>query len=276
MKEIVVLYSGGTDSTCTAALMAERFDKVHLLTFDRFGLFSVTNSKVNVKRLKDKFGENKFTHKIINVDRLFKKVSYSKYLYNFIKYRFLLLSTCGLCKLAMHIRSLIYCLENNINQVCDGANKNMPLFPAQMIEVINEIKNMYSRYGISYSIPVFEFNQPKNIGYLDRINPKILQLQVFEHKSDYKNPTAGEILFKMGIFPAKNVKGTKIDRQMQARCFQLILFNIFVLWYYLPTNKLGRYKEMCVNFYKEKMQYFENLIDEYLKKAEKSRLSRLL
>ena len=111
-EEIVVLFSGGTDSTLTAALMAEEFRKVYLITYDRFGLFSITNPKINVEKLKNKFGDNKFTHKVIRLDRLFKFVSYERYLRNFIRYRFFLLSTCGLCKLAMHIRTVIFCLNN--------------------------------------------------------------------------------------------------------------------------------------------------------------------
>lgn len=276
MKEVVVIYSGGTDSTCAAALMAERYDKVHLLTYERFGLFSITNSKVNVRRLKDKFGEDKFTHQIINVDRLFKKVAYARYLHNLMKYRFFSLSACGQCKFTFHIRSLIYCLENNIAQVCDGVDKSMYLFPSHMPEVISEIKKMYSRYKITYTAPVFGFEPAKNIGYLDKLNLEILKRQTSQPESNSLNPTTGEMLFKMGIFPAKNLKGTKLDQQMQARCFQFILFYIFALWYYLPTHPYQRYKQECLDFYKEKIQYFEGLIDEYLKKGEKSRLSSLL
>lgn len=276
MKEIVVLYSGGTDSTCAAALIAEGFDKVHLLTYRSFGFSSIANTKVNVKRLKDKFGEDKFVHKIIDVEKIFKNIAYSKYFYNLIKYKFFLLTTCGFCKLAFHIRSLIYCLENNIKHICDGVDKNLSLFPTHIPDVKDEISNMYSRYGITYIAPVYELKQPRNIGYLSKLNLELLDLQTSDNESEAKGSTTGEILYKMGILPVENVKGTKMDRKMQYRCFQFILFYIFARWYYLPTYGYQRYKEMCLNFYKEKMQYFEGLIDEYLKKPEIARLSRLL
>jgi len=280
MKEVVVLYSGGTDSTCAAALMAERFDKVHLLTFARFGVFSIDNSAVNVKKLKDKFGENKFVHKIINIDRLFRESAYSKYLENLRKYNFFLLFTCGLCKLTMHIRALVYCLENNIAYVCDGANKSMADYQEQMQVIINEFKKMYSKYGIIYDTPVFESDYPENIAYAGKIQPGIIKLpgnnNFSQRNTSAKNTTTGEILQKMGIFKEKNIKGTKEDRHMQGRCFQLVLFNIFALWYYLSNHSLEEYRATAKNFIRDKIEYFDGSIREYLEKKDKSRLIKLL
>ena len=53
-NETATLFSGGTDSTLTAALMADKFDKIHLITYDRFAFSSVMNPMVNVKKLRDK------------------------------------------------------------------------------------------------------------------------------------------------------------------------------------------------------------------------------
>ena len=276
MKKIAVLYSGGTDSTCAVTLLLKKFDKVHLLTYKRFGLFCINNIEANVKKLKDKFGLDKFVYKVINVDKLFKHVSYAKYYYNLKKHGFFLLSTCGLCKLAMHIRTLIYCLENSIEYVCDGANKNAKYFPAQMPEVINEIKNMYARYGIVYLTPVFDFDEPKGTNWVDKLGLEKLQLKKIEKKGKNSIITSGKILFKMNFFPAENIKGTKIDHQMQARCFQLILFNIFLYWYYLPKYGFLKYKETANSFYKEKIEYFNSLLKEYMEEKHGSKLYRFL
>ena len=107
MKEIAVLYSGGTDSTCAAVLMLEQFECLHLLTYERFGLFHTENIGTNVKALREKFGEQRIKHIFINIDKLFKEVSYAKYWQTLINFGFLMLTTCGLCKLAMHIRTVI-------------------------------------------------------------------------------------------------------------------------------------------------------------------------
>lgn len=275
-KEIAVLYSGGTDSTCAVVLIHNEYDKIHLLTYQRFGLFSIKNTETNVIRLKEKFGADRFLHKIINIDKLFKVVSYDSYWYYFKKYRFFLLSTCGLCKLAMHIRTVLYCLENKVEYVCDGANKYSGggYFPAQMPEIVNEIKKFYARYGITYIVPVFELRQPEDIDWISKLGLK--ELLNSSSEKDEKEVTTGQILHRIGFFPSENVKGTSIDRAMQARCFQLILFNIFLYWYYLPKYGPKKYRENVLNFYKEKIEYFDGLVQEYIRRGENSRLYKLI
>ncbi|MDD5281762.1 MAG: hypothetical protein PHC37_02375 [Candidatus Omnitrophica bacterium] len=279
-KETALLYSGGTDSTLTACLAAKQFDKVHLITYRRFGLFSITNPLINVKKLKDKFGEDKFTHTTISIDKLFKKVSYENFLANLIKYRLSLLSTCGLCKLTMHIRTIIYCLRNNITYACDGANQGMYFFPDQMDGVINETKKMYLNFGINYFNPVFEFEGPQDIDFSDRLH--LERLPVFQseennlHAAGWKEKTTGYKLYSLGLMPSENVKGSKLDRQMQPRCFQFILFNIWLHWYYLNSHTYEEYKELSLIFFKDKIATFTKLIAEYLEKGKKGRLSNLL
>lgn len=276
-NETALLYSGGTDSTLAAALVAEKFDKIHLITYKRFGLFSVTNPLINARKLKNKFSENKFTHTIIPVDKLFKNVSYENFLVNFIKYRFFLLSTCGLCKLAMHIRTLIYCLENHVSFVCDGANQGMYLFPDQMDNVIEETKKMYAYFGIDYFNPVFNFEGPQDIDFADRLHFDRIALLKEENDPSYyekKKKTTSYRLYELGLIPAENVKGTKLDRQMQPRCFQFILFNIWLHWYYLSDRNYQEYKDATLKFFKEKITTFIKLTSEYLEKQEKSRIYR--
>jgi hypothetical protein len=274
MKELAVLYSGGTDSTCAAALMARDFDRVHLLTYSRFGVFSVEHARVNVQKLKDKFGEEKFIHRIINIDKLFNAVSYSRYIPTLAKHGLFLLTTCGLCKLTMHIRTLVYCLDNDVGYVCDGANKNMDHASDQIRGFIGELKALYRGHGIEYAVPVYELDHPDDIGWFDKLGMERLPGVEREKKSG--GVTTGEELFRMGLFPQKNMKGTKEDRQMQARCFQLVLANIFANWVYIPKHGLEKYKDECVKLYKEKIEYFDGLIREYARKSAKSRLYRLV
>jgi predicted subunit of tRNA(5-methylaminomethyl-2-thiouridylate) methyltransferase len=274
MKEIAVLYSGGTDSTCAAALAADGFERIHLLTYSRFGVFCAKNTELNVSKLRDKFGKDKFIHRVMNIDRLFKEMSYSGYMPALVKHGFFLLTTCGLCKLAMHMRTLAYCLDNKISYVCDGANKNMDYSPDQMRELTVELKALYARYNIEYTVPVYEFSHPDDIGWLDKLG--VSGLMERKEKKEDGAVTTGEQLFKMGIFPSKNMKGTREDRRMQARCFQLVLSNIFAHWLYIPDHGLEKYKKKCVEFYKEKIAYFNGLIVEYVRDKSKSRFYRLI
>jgi len=280
-KEVVVLFSGGTDSTLTAALMAEEFEKVHLVTYDRFGFFSTDNTELNFQKLEEKFGKDKFIHRIVKIDKLSKYVFYERYFRNFIKYRFFLLSTCGLCKLAMHIRTVAFCLENKIANVCDGANQGMRLFPAQMKRVIEETKKMYVNFGINYMNPVFDFEGPQDLEFTDRLRlERVLPSQNKEEADDSsleeKKMTTGCKLFELGLMPSENVKGTKLDRKMQPRCFQFILFNIFILWYYMHNRTYEQYEEATFKFYKDKISLFTKLLKEYTEKGPKSKIFKLV
>jgi len=256
MREIAVLYSGGTDSTCAAVLMLKEFDVIHLLTFQRFGIFHVENAFANVEKIKDRFPGKKIIHKVINIDKLFKEISYSGYAYYFKKYGFFMLTTCGLCKLTMHIRALIYCRENNIPHVCDGANKMAGggNFPLQMLEVISQLRQVYARYKITYLTPVFDFEEPQEIGWMDKLG----LIQKAENQGEMPKNTSGKLLFDFNFFSEENIKGSKEDRKMQPRCFQLVLFNLFLYWYFLPRYGQSKYKKMAVDFYKEKIGEFSD------------------
>ncbi len=266
MEEIAVLYSGGTDSTCAAALMLREFDRVRLLTYRRFGLFSINNIKKNVTLLKEKFGKNKITHTVIKFDMLFKYLSYSNYFHYLKRYNFFLLSTCGLCKLSMHIRTLIYCLENNIKYVCDGSTRysGNNYYPAQMTKVLDEIKAMYKQYNIEFLTPVYDFDEPDNIEWFDKLGLRKIRILNLNNGQGRVNKTAGEVLFDMKIFSQKNVKGTIFDKKMQARCFQLILFNLFLYWYYLPIYGEQKYIDTAHKFFKEKIKDSNSFVEKYL------------
>lgn len=277
--KIVVLFSGGTDSLLTSALMAEKFKEVYLNTYHRFGFSSTENSGVNVRRLKERYGDSRFIHRIIKVDKLTKYVFNERYLRNLSKHGFFMLSNCGLCKLAMHIRTVIFCLDNHIGNVCDGANQNMRLFPDQMKNVLKELGRMYARFEINYTNPVFELEYPQGLDYADRLHLERV-LPPEGEKNDFdaekKKKTAGYKLFEMGLMPSENVKGTDLDRKMQPRCFQFILSNIFINGYYLCDHTYEEYEKATVEFQKEKIDFFIKLLDEYAQKGKKSRLARLI
>ena len=269
-NKMAVLFSGGTDSTLAAALAAETHEKVHLVTYDRFGLFDTeSNTGRAARTLIDRLGSQKIVHDIVRYDALFKYTSYENYLSNLMRYRFFLLSTCGLCKLAMHVRTIVYCLDNDIGHASDGANKGMDLFPAQMENVLAEIRGLYKEFGITYTNPVFNYEPPEEGEFLEKQNLALVKPD-FEsdpgaEKPVDKSKTTGYRLQKMRLAPAENVKGTAYDRQRQPRCFQFILFNVFAKKYYLASHSMDEYREDTLTFYKSKIESCRRLLTGYVR-----------
>ncbi|MFC1889582.1 hypothetical protein ACFL4G_07480, partial [Thermodesulfobacteriota bacterium] len=169
MKKVAVKYSGGTDSTAATVMVAEAFDKVHLVTYRHSGIRHINNSTHHLSRLRELYGEDKFEHVIIDMDRLFKEVTFSRYVKNIRRYGFFNLTTCGLCKLAMHVRTILYCLDEGIDHVVDGANINSSHFPAQMKEVIDELRLLYAEFGITFTNPVYDYAFPDDIDWLHKM-----------------------------------------------------------------------------------------------------------
>lgn len=275
--ECVLLFSGGTDSTLAAALQQERFSKVHLVTYDRFGLASVENTKVNAEMLRNKYGPERFEHHIINIDPLFKFISYEDYFSNLRKHGLLLLSTCGLCKLAMHVRTVQFCIERGIKHVSDGANRGMIMFPDQTQEVIAELAAMYRAFGIEYSNPVFQHAAPAEGSFIKFENLNLLKnisgdaegtIGAVEAKEPEK--TTGWELYKKGLAPLPNVKGTAYDRKRQPRCFQFVLFKIMVNKYYLQTCTFEEYSLKSAAFFKDKITKMTGLLLSGNKKLKKT------
>lgn len=263
--DMVVLFSGGTDSTLAAALSAEKHGRIRLVTYDRFGLFDTEeNTRRAARVLQSRYGPERVTHEVLRYDALFKHISYENYLMNLLKHRFFLLSTCGLCKLAMHVRTIVYCLDTGARHACDGANKGMELFPAQMDCVLAEIRGLYARFGIDYANPVFDYAPPEEGDFLEKENLALVK-PLASAPSVAKEKTTGYALKRLKLSPEENVKGTAYDRARQPRCFQFILFNVFAKKYYLASHSMEEYRADTLEFFKGKIESIGTLLEEYRK-----------
>jgi hypothetical protein len=279
LDRVVVLFSGGTDSMLTAALAAERFDEVFLVTYHRLGLSGTENSARGAEALANKYGAHRIHHEIIDISKLFKHVSYERYLHNLRKHKLFLLSTCGLCKLSMHIRTLIYCEDHGIEHVCDGANKGMNLFPAQMVGVLELMKELYADFGISYTNPVYDYEPPADKSLVDREGMGVLKTSLApapEPAAESRSKTTGFALMEKGLAPNENVKGSKYDRERQPRCFQFTLFNIFAVKHYLGTDSEEGYREKTAEFMGDKIEGMRGLLEDYRESKEISKLGKLV
>lgn len=148
------MYTGGLDTTLAAYLLAEKFDKVHLLTFDFKSNLFINFSKKNVETLKNIF-KKKIIHRIINIDNLI-FIIHKNFFNQIIKYKSPFIYELG-CRFAINIAALNYCLKNQIKFVGDGTSIEQNHWPEQGKEYINYVNTFFLQNGISYLTPVYNF-----------------------------------------------------------------------------------------------------------------------
>jgi hypothetical protein len=274
-RQVAVLYSGGTDSTLVACQAAEAFGTVHLLTYQRLGMFALEHSERNVAALKERYGTDRIVRPPrYTVDKLFRHVSYEHFLPDLLRFRGQLLTTCGLCKLAMHLRTLAYCVENDVGTVWDGANKHMTIFPMQMAPVLDRLRQLYASAGIRYENPVFDYDDDQGIdfgSFLWGLSPE--RGQVTEGS---QARTTGRELYERGLLPQPDVKGTAYDKTIQGRCYQFALFNLWARWYALERYDMDEYRRRSERYYGVKLDRCQAMVDEFLANPSRSCLGRLV
>nr|MBU1328930.1 hypothetical protein [Candidatus Omnitrophota bacterium] len=229
-QEISLMFSGGVDSTIAAINLSKRYHKVHLLTYcNGHGHYHMEKSKKRAEELKDKFGDS-FIHNSISIEGLFKKMVLDTLLEDYNEYKSGLIWCMG-CKMTMHTRSIVYNLENNVKFMADGSSQDTSEMVEQMIVSISMINMFYKKYGIDYSVPVYEQSR------------------------DEKRKILKELRFNMGI-PIK-------DRYLgiQPKC---IPGEIYYLPYLLFNKALEHEEMLVVKFIEQKQKNAEQYIKEYL------------
>ena len=191
LPKACVQYSGGTDSTYVAYLASLEFEKVHLISFYHSYMFAESKKKnkiVAIEKLKLSFDiltkkfPGKFQLVYIDIDDLLRQIANRQHFRNLIKYRTInMFFGCFKCQACFHVKTIAYCLKNNIYHVSDGANTEYgEISPMQIKIVMDEIDKLYKEYGITHTSPIY-----------------------YEHgekRSDH-------LLYELGLRPERNIKG---------------------------------------------------------------------
>lgn len=155
-SSVCIQFTGGKDSTLLAAVSAQQYKNVHLLSFRNSLIVDLDKIPVNVQKLKDLFSENKFKHKIIDNENLLKKLYVGNWFRDIKKYKtYGANNVCSSCRLSMVTLTIIYCLKNDIHVVRDGANRT-GFDLSQQTWSLEIIKNFYNEYQINYESTLHE------------------------------------------------------------------------------------------------------------------------
>jgi PP-loop superfamily ATP-utilizing enzyme len=154
-SNVCIQFTGGKDSTLTAALMAQQFEKVHLLSFRNPLIVDLDKTSLNVEKLQHLYGKDKFKHAIIDNEKLLRQIYTGRWLQDLIKYRtYAANNFCGPCRLSMVTHTIIYCLQRKIAFVRDGANRT-GFDLAQQTWGLRALRKFYKEYNIDYDCTVY-------------------------------------------------------------------------------------------------------------------------
>jgi hypothetical protein len=163
-NEVAVMFSGGIDSLLAAVLLAQEYDKVHLVTFDKGYLeFGVKNNQPNVELLKEKIGADRITHQVVDIKDLHKAISVRFFFKERKKYNSEIRWCVG-CRLSMGIAAMIFSLENSLVGYADGSNReqipsdtNLTGTAENYPSIVNAGKTFAQSYGVHFLTPTYDF-----------------------------------------------------------------------------------------------------------------------
>ncbi|MDD5656016.1 MAG: hypothetical protein PHF00_02020 [Elusimicrobia bacterium] len=247
MKEsAALLYSGGVDSTLAACVLARDFGQVHLNTFTRFGFLATEFPAAHAARLRRRFPATRFEHNLIPAGKFYAEVESHGAGRALLKHGLLVLNSCGHCKVSLHWRNLVFCLQRGIKYAADGAVTGAEDFAEQNPRILMPaLREFYGEFGVTLLHPV------------------------------YREGLSTEAeLCGLGITENPRVKMTA--RDMQVVCTQQILFAMMMRLILLRVP-FSEYERRARAYLGEKLAHLSRLTRDYVERpGEDTRLARLL
>jgi hypothetical protein len=204
-NEIALLFSGGVDSTATAVMLAERYDKVHLVTYrNGYGHWYMHRSADRVLELNRRLGD-KFTHTIISIKDYFDRILVNKVMEDYADYRSGFIWFMG-CKMSMHMRSAIFALEHGLTRMTDGSNSDTDEMVEQSLMSLSLIRHFYEDQTVDFGTPVYEVRRGASRQVIKDMGLKMGVQVMDRHLCIQPTCVAGELYYLPYLFFNKRVK----------------------------------------------------------------------
>ena len=233
--------------------------------------------KDTIRSLANKFPTNEFVHQVISITDLVRFISYNGYFRYLYKHKLLVLSTPGFTTLSWHVTAIAYCLKYRIRTVADGLTRDLMHFPGHMDTVIGIFRQLYEDFEITYQSPVRDWEVPADQQFIDRliVDPHGYFFPSEESSASMRR-TTGHYLYKLGLLPHSNVKGSPLDHRMQYDCYPFVLYNIMIFWIYLNFHPYEYLAHRMKSLFEEKTNNMRDLLKKWAANEKGSRLSELL
>ena len=156
IREVAVQYSGGADSTVATIIAAQRFEKVHLLTFYHPFIREKHKSAVNAAKLAQILGNEAVIHRYVDATQTLNQIMFGDYWADYRKHGTAPVGwPCLACKLSFDTESIHYARDNGLEVVVDGADLRVEFQLSQGHKGMLELRRQfYLEYGIEFRHPV--------------------------------------------------------------------------------------------------------------------------
>ena len=204
-KEIALMFSGGLDSTATAVMLGERYDRVHLITYrNGYGHYYHHRTEERVRELNRRLGD-KFVWSLISIKDAFDEILVNNVLKDYREYRSGFIWFMG-CKMAMHMRSAQYCLEHGLVHMTDGSNSDTDEMVEQSLLSLSLITHFYEDHTVHFGTPVYDVHRAESREIIRELDLKMGVQVMDRHLCIQPTCVAGELYYLPYLFFNKPVK----------------------------------------------------------------------
>jgi hypothetical protein len=210
------------------------------------GFIETGAPSIHYERMVRRYPDVSFDHHLIPFQKFYEAVESHEYLRSLWKYGSMAVVPCGHCKLSMHWRNLLYCVEHGVKYAADGAVYGNEYFAEQNPKILMPaLVDFYGRFGITLLHPVYE----------EGLNTE-------------------EALFELGITESRRIKRTAKDKQIV--CSQHIMFAAFMRKY-LAKHSFDEYEENYRTYLQKKVDHIQKMTqDHFAAPRDQSELTPLL
>ena len=252
-EQVAIMFSGGTDSLLAAAIGAETFKKVHLLTFHVSQMSNWERSRVAAQLLIDRYGADKVVHRIIDNDALFRKLYMGQYFRDLRKYGLYTNCTvCMSCGFAFRVRSLVYARKYGCRYLWDGLQSEgatehlYPILDPHRQKIVVEFCR---EYGVIKESPVYDISRTDHVLYEKGITDrKQLKLRALGD-ADMENE--------------EYMKQLKLWHNTQADCVGNVVGLTYLVGAFLPRYGHTSNTELGRSYHEERIEIARELLDRH-------------
>jgi len=225
-NEIALMFSGGVDSTATAVMLAEHYDKIHLVTYrNGYGHYYHHRTADRVDELNRRLGD-KFVYSAITIKDYFDEILVNSVIRDYKQYRSGFIWFMG-CKMSMHMRSAIYCLEHGLPRMTDGSNSDTDEMVEQALLSLSLIQFFYEDHTVDFGTPVYEVRREDSRRAIKELGLKMGVQVMDRHLCIQPTCLAGELYYMPYLFFNKAMKHDepvvgKFIKEKTAICHQVM------------------------------------------------------